>query len=157
MSSAADVQALSDRLDIADVLYEYARCIEERDFAGAAAKFTKDCVADYGQRGTDQLHGPAAVEAWIGGALQHVTATSHHISNVTVRLEGTDRAQVVSYLMAWHQVPAPVTPTVYGRYVDTFARTPDGWRIAARKVVAHGVAGFEGSQVQFHMLTDRPT
>jgi 3-phenylpropionate/cinnamic acid dioxygenase small subunit len=154
MSPAPDLQTVTDRLDIADVLYRYARCIEERDFAGAAANFTADCFADYGKRATDQLNGSAAVEAWIGGALKHVVATSHHISNVTVRLTDSDHAEVVSYLHAWHQVPAPITPVVYGRYVDSFERTTDGWRIARRKVIAHGLTGFEHSDAQFHMLAD---
>ncbi|WP_425558305.1 nuclear transport factor 2 family protein [Cryptosporangium japonicum] len=54
-----------------------------------------------------------------------------------------DHAETTSYLHAWHGVAgADVDPVVLARYVDRLERTPTGWRIAHRRMFAHGLIGF---------------
>jgi 3-phenylpropionate/cinnamic acid dioxygenase small subunit len=137
------VRELTDRAAITDVLFTYARLVDERDFAAVAGVFTDDCLAEYGVRETEILHSAAEVVAWLTGQLPEGTATSHHISNVQISLPGPDQAEATSYVHAWHRLPgAPVDPVILARYVDRFERTAGGWRIAHRRMLAHGLVGF---------------
>jgi 3-phenylpropionate/cinnamic acid dioxygenase small subunit len=137
------VRELTDRATITDALHTYARLVDERDFAGAAGVFADDCVAEYGVREHDILHSSAAVADWLARQLRDGTPTSHHISNVHVSFTDADHAETTSYVYAWHGTPGvAVGPVVLARYVDSFERTPTGWRIAHRRMLAHGLVGF---------------
>ena len=137
------VRELTDRAAITEVLHTYARLVDERDFAAVAWLFTDDCLAEYGVRETDTLHSSAAVADWLTRQLLDGTATSHHISNVQISLPDADHAETTSYVYAWHRPPgAAVDPVILARYVDSFERTPTGWRIAHRRMFAHGLVGF---------------
>ncbi|GAA0588728.1 hypothetical protein GCM10010172_87090 [Paractinoplanes ferrugineus] len=139
----ATVRELTDRAAITEVLYAYARLVDERDFVAAAAVFTDDCRAEYGLRDGDTLHSAAAVADWLARQLDDGTVTSHHLSNVEIGFSDTDHATTTSYVHAWHRTPgAPVDPMVFARYVDRLERTPAGWRIAHRQMFAHGLVGF---------------
>ncbi|EXG80460.1 nuclear transport factor 2 family protein [Cryptosporangium arvum] len=137
------IRELIDRFAVTDVLSTYARLVDERDFAAVGALFTDDCVAEYGVRESDVLRSSAAVTDWLATQLADGTATSHHLSNVTVAFPDADHAETTSYVHAWHGVAgADVDPVVLARYVDRFERTPTGWRIAHRRMFAHGLIGF---------------
>jgi 3-phenylpropionate/cinnamic acid dioxygenase small subunit len=137
------VRELTDRAAITEVLHTYARLVDERDFTAAASVFTDDCLAEYGVRDTDTLHSSAAVGDWLTRQLADGTKTSHHISNVQISFPDPDHAETTSYVHAWHGAPgAAVDPVVLARYVDSFERTPTGWRIAHRRMYAHGLIGF---------------
>ncbi|NUS43996.1 MAG: nuclear transport factor 2 family protein [Mycobacteriaceae bacterium] len=136
------VRELTDRAAITDVLHIYARSVDERDFTAAGAVFTTDCLAEYGINDTEILRSSAAVVEWLTRQVGQ-SETSHHISNVQIQFSDTDHADATSYVYAWHNIPgAPVEPVVMARYVDTFARTSGGWRIAHRRMLAHGLVGF---------------
>ena len=137
------VRELIDRAAITEVLHTYARLVDERDFTAAAGVFTDDCVAEYGVRETEILHSSAAVADWLTRQLLDGAATSHHISNVQISFPDADHAETTSYLYAWHQSPGTaVDPVILARYVDSFKRTPVGWRIVYRRMFAHGLVGF---------------
>lgn len=137
------VREITDRVAITAVLNTYARLVDEREFAAVAGVFTDDCLAEYGLREDDTLRSAAAVADWLTRQLSDGTATSHHISNVLVTFTDADHAETTSYVHAWHGMPgAPVDPVILARYVDSFARTPTGWRIAHRRMFAHGLIGF---------------
>jgi 3-phenylpropionate/cinnamic acid dioxygenase small subunit len=137
------VRELTDRAAITEVLHSYARLVDERNFAAAAGVFTDNCLAEYGVRETEILHSSAAVADWLTDQLLDGTATSHHISNVQISFPDADHAETTSYLYAWHRPQgAAVDPVILARYVDSFERTPTGWRIAHRRMFAHGLVGF---------------
>jgi 3-phenylpropionate/cinnamic acid dioxygenase small subunit len=137
------IRELTDRAAITEVLHTYARLVDERDLNGVAAVFTDDCLAEYGVRETDTLRSSAAVADWLTRQLADGTATSHHISNVQISFPEADHAETTSYVYAWHGAPGTAAdPTVLARYVDSFERTPTGWRIAHRRMFAHGMVGF---------------
>lgn len=51
--------------------------------------------------------------------------------------------KTTAYLYAWHRPPGVAAdPIIVARYVDSFERTPTGWRIAHRRMFAHGLVGF---------------
>jgi 3-phenylpropionate/cinnamic acid dioxygenase small subunit len=142
-SDAAAVRELTDRAAVTEVLHTYARLVDEREFAAAAGVFTDECLAEYGVRETDTLHSSAAVADWLARQLLDGTATSHHVSNVQISFPDADHAETTSYVYAWHGAPGgAVDPVVLARYVDRFERTPTGWRIAHRRMFAHGLVGF---------------
>lgn len=136
------IRELTDRAAVTEVLHSYARLLDERDFTAVAGLFTDDCLAEYGVRETDTLRSSAAVADWLRRQVG-VTTTSHHISNVEISFCDADHAETTSYVYAWHGVPgAAVDPVLLARYVDDFERTPAGWRIAHRRMFAHGLVGF---------------
>lgn len=137
------VRELIDRAAITEVLHTYARLVDERDFAAVAGVFTDDCLAEYGVREAEILHSSAALADWLRRRLLDGTATSHHISNVQISFADADHAATTSYVYAWHRPPgAAADPVILARYVDSFERTPSGWRIAHRRMLAHGLVGF---------------
>jgi 3-phenylpropionate/cinnamic acid dioxygenase small subunit len=137
------VRELTDRAAITGVLYTYARLVDEREFPAMAEVFTDDCLAEYGVHEADTLRSSAAVTDWLTRRLSDGTVTSHHISNVQISFPEPDRAETTSYVHAWHGGSgAPVDPVVMARYVDSFERLPTGWRIAHRRMFAHGLVGF---------------
>lgn len=63
---------------------------------------------------------------------------SHHTTNTEVVDDRGDEVDVRSkYLRLGQHQPGPM-PVLIGQYLDTVARTPDGWRIARRAVLPHG-------------------
>ena len=143
------VRELTDRAAITELLHTYARLVDERDFAAVAGVFTDDCLAEYGVHEADTLHSSADVVDWLTHQLADGTPTSHHISNVQISFHSADQAETTSYVHAWHGAPgAPADPVVLARYVDTVKRTPTGWRIAHRRMFAHGLVGFPDGILQ---------
>jgi len=137
------VRQLIDRAAVTEVLYSYARLVDGRDFAAAAELFTDDCVAEYGIRETEIMRSSAAVADWLASQLRDGSASSHHISNVQVSFPDADHAEATCYVYAWHRMPgAAADPIVLARYVDRLERTPDGWRIAHRRLLGHGLIDF---------------
>ena len=139
------VRELVDRVAITEVLHDYARLVDERDFAAVGALFTDDCLAEYGVRDSDTLRSSAAVTDWLTRQLSDGTATSHHVSNVQISFADEDHAETTAYVYAWHGTPggsASIDPVVLARYVDSFERTRAGWRIAHRRMFAHGLIAF---------------
>jgi 3-phenylpropionate/cinnamic acid dioxygenase small subunit len=137
------IRELTDRAAVTEVLYSYARLVDERDFAAAAGVFTDDCLAEYGIHETEIMRSSAAVADWLTSQLRDGSATSHHISNVQVSFPDPDHAETTCYVYAWHRMPgAAADPIVLARYVDRFERTPSGWRIAHRRMLGHGLIDF---------------
>jgi hypothetical protein len=94
-------------------------------------------------------------------AMARFAGTSHHVSNIEVSFDGPDRAVSVTYLIAWHRSPDPAVAdfTMYGRYYDTFVRTSEGWRIAARRLRSAGTATIPASELaqeRFESIGRRP-
>lgn len=58
--------------------------------------------------------------------------TQHLLGNVVVDIDGDD-AHATCYLQAQHVLGGDVF-TVGGTYRDRISRTPDGWRIAERRL-----------------------
>ncbi len=136
------VRALEDRAEIAGLLIEYCANVDRLDARGVAQCFTENCVLDFGPGLGGAQHGRGVVEQILDSGLRHYAATSHHLSNVAITLDG-DQATGVSYVLAWHRM-ADGKPDawLFGQYHDRFVREPDRWRIAERRLLAAGEIGF---------------
>lgn len=129
---------LADKTAITALMAHYADRIDEHDPVGAAACFTEDGVGVYWQ----DCVGPAAIAERLTGILAHFHATSHHLSNVQIRLDG-DTATAQSYVYAFHRVKAAMDRPmhVWGRWVDALKKVDGHWKFAHREVVSVGSIG----------------
>jgi hypothetical protein len=126
-----DLQAISDRLEITDVLIRYGTALDTRDWELVATCFTVDAILDYDAFGrvtvgqfTDQAK----------GGLGLMPASQHTVTNIAIEVDG-DRATCRSYASAMHVRPPAEGNKTYllgGVYTDILERTPEGWKIANR-------------------------
>lgn len=132
----------ADRQAITDVLVEYCCALDVMDLPALAALFTDDCVVEYGPGEFLQCHGSAALAKSLA-RMWRWSRTSHHLSNVLIRFDGSDAALSRSYVHAWHERPDGSTATIFGQYRDRFVRREQLWRIAERRMLMNGCdAGF---------------
>lgn len=149
------VRELRDRQEIAGLVHAYCRHFDANEPEAVAALFAEEAVIDYGPEFPPIVGGPAVIEAAVApGLRERFAATSHHVSNVEIDLEG-DTARSVSYLYAWHRyVDGSPESELWGRYRHTFRRTGAGWRIASLRLEAAGARDFHRSTM--HPIGRRP-
>ncbi len=129
---------LADKTAIHALMEHYADRIDANDPAGAAACFAEDGIGVYWQ----DCVGPKAIAERLTAILAHFHATSHHLSNVLIRLDG-DTATAQSYVYAFHRVKAAMDKPmhVWGRWVDRLKKVDGQWKFAHREVVSVGSIG----------------
>ena len=102
----SSIDYLLDRLAIQDTLVRFSTAIDTGQHALLDQVFTPDATLDYGE-----YFGPGNLEnfrRWAEATMDHIAACQHLLSNFVIEIEGD-------------------TAT---------ARTPDGWRIGDRKMIA---------------------
>jgi 3-phenylpropionate/cinnamic acid dioxygenase small subunit len=121
----------ADRDEITDVLVRYATGIDTKDWPLFRTCFTPDVHADYGDIGV--WDGVDAITDYMAETHAGMPDTKHMLANVAISLAG-DKADVSTYVHAVLVVTREPETSVdaYGRYVDRFVRSPDGWRIRER-------------------------
>ena len=149
------LRQLEDRQAIEDLLFDYCDLVDRYECDAIAGLFTEGCVYDFGPAFGGERRGNTRLARGCARTLAEYKATSHHVSNIRVRFDGADAADVETALYAWHARHDPEAPDfeVWARYRDRFVRTPAGWRIATRRLVA---AGHRGDDVPFVPLERRP-
>lgn len=134
MSQSDAMEELIQTRAIEQLMVRYADRIDANDPEGAAACFAEDGIGRYWgvYRGRDEI------AKRLRGILEGFTATSHHLTNVSIRLNG-DRASAVSYVYAFHRLMENGEPLHYwGRWVDQLVRVDGEWLFADREVVGVG-------------------
>jgi len=132
-----ELRRLLDRRAIEDVVVEYARAVDARDWAALAGCFTDDCVVDYALSG--RATGPDEVVALCLTAVEPLDVTQHYVSNVVAAVDG-DTAESVCSLAAQH-VRDGRSFAFGGAYHDEWHRTAGGWRIRRRRLERRWTAG----------------
>lgn len=125
-----DLQTLSDRIEIDDLITSYTRAVDTLDWARFDTVFTADATIDYtasgGIRGTRD-----EVREWLAQTLPMFSHMQHYVCQKEVELDG-DTAQVRVYLMNPMVITqpdgSPWRMEVGGYYLHRLVRTPDGWR-----------------------------
>src|SRR3954452_2213354 len=121
---------LVDRAAISDVLIEFARCLDDRDWHGYLEAFTPEAFLElpFGR-----FEGRAAIAAHATKGLDGFAATHHVSANHAIEIAG-DRARARSSLIAAH-VPDAGAPGRHGDaggwYDSELVRTSEGWRLAS--------------------------
>ena len=125
---AAAMQALQDRLDVADAIYRYASAIDTQDHAGLRSVLADDLWAQYGN--AEPISGGADVADWIVDATKDMLWQHHLLSVYHTEIDG-DTAKALtyhtSYQLSKHD-PANVLVLV-ARYHQQLRRGPDGWQL----------------------------
>ena len=130
-----DLQQISDRIEIEELLVRYSRAIDSRDFDTLETLFTEDATFDAGGLGCPTS--AKAIREMIEGTLTGLDATQHLVGKSLIELDG-DEAEVRTYLISQHireSAPGPIKHYFLGgEYADRVVRTPEGWRIAYRRL-----------------------
>ena len=122
-----ELQAVSDKIEIQELLARYARGVDSKDWELWKSVFTADAFLDYSSAGV--ISGSRdQVASWFAQGLSAVPMTQHFISNVEIDLDG-DRAQVRAMFYNPMQLPG-MSDLSYcgGFYHHDMVRTPDGWK-----------------------------
>ena len=123
--AAKQLQWLLDRAALSDLLNEYARCVDDKDWEGFAALFTATGALEVaGVR----LDGDRLIAA--GEIIADYDRTHHVSTNHAIHITG-DRATAHARVIAIH-VRDGQAPSVHGdmggEYTCSMERTRDGWR-----------------------------
>ena len=153
MDERRTVWELEQRRLIGETLVAYCEHVDRNDPATLVAEvFTPDAAFELGP--DHAVVGRDDLAKMFAKTLCGFTATSHHLSNVRVELEGQDRARAAAAVYAWHQTLDGRRVEVWGRYHDQLHLTAQGWRIAVRRISAAGADGWWGAP--FELLERLP-
>lgn len=138
---AAQLQWLVDRAAVSDLLNDFARALDDRDWEGYAANYTEDGVLDIAP--TIRHEGREGMAEFVAASLGRYAATHHLSSNHRIDLDG-DIATTRSYLLAAHVFDAE-QPHRHadgaGWYRCRVRRTAEGWRFEHVALVVRYVSG----------------
>ena len=122
-----DLQSLSDKIEIRELLYRYSRGVDTPDWDLYASVFTADAMLDY-----TSVNGPCAqrdeVVNWISKSLADVPMLQHFITNIEIDLDG-DEATVRG--MFYNPIRPPGSDDLIycgGNYHHRVVRTAEGWK-----------------------------
>jgi hypothetical protein len=126
--------ALEDRLAITELLSLHGHLVDDGSLDRMEELFTEDIVYDVTAYGQPPLRGVEAIReaAWaLGGA----NPVAHHVTNVVVTTSaaGAVLARSKGLGILSDGTCGSVT------YDDTLVRTPEGWRIAHRRLTPRRV------------------
>ncbi len=136
------IQRLDDRMAIEQLLMEYGRAVDNRDFAAFAALFTDDGEwkgAQGAYRGPKQIQesmekiftAPAAAADIPKGKNFHL------LTNVIINLQG-DHATASSKFVFYKMNGAKPEAAVAGRYEDKLVRVGGAWKFKQRLALPPG-------------------
>lgn len=140
---------------ITDLFHAYAMHFDRNEPEAVAALFTDDALIDYGPD-VPPIRGRSQIVPRIGPGLNEIfAATSHHLSNITIRFDDDETAFAIAYVYAWHRYrDGSPDGELWGQYHNRFRRTADGWRIAELVLEVAGVSDFH--RANMHTLERQP-
>jgi hypothetical protein len=122
---------ISDRLEIQQLLVDYATAIDQRRFDDLDRIFTPDAYIDYrAMGGIDGVY--PSVKAWLSEVLPNFPAYYHLVGNFDIRLAGdsaTGRTMCFNPMKLGGDGQVLLCALWYD---DEFVRTADGWRMTRR-------------------------
>lgn len=126
-----DLQEISDRLEIIDVLTRYTRAIDSGEWDTLDTVFTPDAEIDYTESGGIAETYPQ-IKPWLAEMLPaFFRRWMHMLGQVDVEIRG-DEADVTAYfhnpMLMDDGNGGDKVVEVGGLYHHTMTRTPDGWR-----------------------------
>ena len=128
------LQEISDRLEIQQLITDYANAIDSRNFDALDRVFTSDAYIDYRALGGVDGRYPA-IKAWLAQVLPNFPRYTHLVGNIGIELEG-DSARARTACINPMEVPSPGGGSqvmwLALWYVDRFVRTREGWRMSER-------------------------
>lgn len=143
MDHATSLEGLLDKAEITEAIHAYCYHFDRAEAGEVLSLFTADAVVDYGPD-VPTMTGLAEISPMIErGLADFFAATSHHVSNITIRFDGPDAASSVCYLYAWHRYrDGRANSELWGQYHHDFRRTPEGWKMSRLLLCAAGTDKF---------------
>lgn len=137
-----DLQQISDRIELADVITRYTRAVDERQWDQLDAVFTADAQIDYTSTG-GIAGGREQIKTWLAETLPaFFTEWLHIVGQLDVRFDGPDAADVSAYFTNPMIMVDSKPVEVAGIYHHRMVRTADGWRserLVEQKVYGRGL------------------
>ncbi|MGI4747183.1 MAG: nuclear transport factor 2 family protein [Janthinobacterium lividum] len=125
-----NLQQISDRLEIQDLLVEYCHAIDRHEWDALDEVFTSDAIIDYTEM-VPFKGSVAETKAFLSESLKGLQATQHIVSTSKITIDG-DRAHGRTVCTNPMVLPGGHVMIVGLWYKDEFVRTDKGWRISAR-------------------------
>jgi uncharacterized protein (TIGR02246 family) len=139
--SSHQLQWLVDRAAISDLIVDFARSLDDQDWAGYAANYAEDGVLAVAPTITHT--GRDGLAEFVAGSLGRYAGTHHLSSNHAIDVDG-DTATARSYLVAAHVFDA-AEPHRHadgaGWYRYRLRRTAEGWRFTHVSLEIRYVSG----------------
>ncbi|HWV26531.1 MAG TPA: nuclear transport factor 2 family protein [Aeromicrobium sp.] len=137
-----DLQQISDRLQISDVVTGYTRAVDLREWDRLDDVFTADARIDYtstgGSAGTRD-----EIKAWLAQTLPlFFSDWLHLVGQLDVTFDGPDAADVSAYFTNPMTLTNGEPVEVAGIYHHRMVRTPVGWlseQLIEQKVWSRGL------------------
>src|SRR5882757_136241 len=93
-----DLQEISDRMEIREVITRYTRAIDTKDFDDLDNVFTAEAILDY-----SSVDGPvdtlAVARPWVIAGLSLFKVYQHTIGQVAITFDGADKAHATAYFI----------------------------------------------------------
>jgi ketosteroid isomerase-like protein len=126
------LQRFADKEEIQNVLLEYGRSLDARDFAAYSAFFASDgeWVGGFGS-----VKGPANIKAFMEknmGKAGNSTNNYHLLSNFVIKVTGDTATAWSRWAFVQPQQSGGATIAQAGRYDDTFVRENGVWKFKKR-------------------------
>lgn len=125
-----DLQQLSDRAEITDVITRYTRAIDTGDWDGLDTVFTSDARIDYTSAGGTKSAFPE-MKQWLADVLPGFPRRQHVIGQIDIDLSADTARATAYFLNPMVTATAHGTEGLYacgGYYHHQMVRTADGWR-----------------------------
>ncbi len=131
-----ELQELSDRAEIRELLYNYGRIPDMREFDLVDDVFSEDAelIAPYFSKPV--LKGREEIRREMIQGIDIFEDTMHAVHNNSVKING-DQADGLVNCIALHilmKEGKKMKADLGIRYADKYVRTSDGWRIARREL-----------------------
>ena len=140
------LQQISDRLEIEQLIVDYANAIDSRNFDALDQVFTQDAYIDYRAMGGIDGRYPE-VKAWLKPALDKFPSYSHLVGNIAIKVTGdTADARTLCFNPMVIDLGGGKNQVMFLGlwYVDKLIRTSEGWRMTERveeRCYDHNVPG----------------
>ncbi len=144
------LQEISDRLEIQQLLVDYASAIDGKNFDALDAVFTADARIDYSAMGGIVGQYPE-VKEWLKVALALFPNYQHMLGNMAIRIAGDSATgRIMCFNPMQMDLPDGNSQVMFLGlwYIDKYVRTPSGWRIVERaeeKCYMHNAPGIMGN------------
>ncbi|MGH3362731.1 MAG: nuclear transport factor 2 family protein [Nocardioides sp.] len=125
-----DLQELTDRQQIVDLITAYTRAVDTRSFDSLDHVFTDDAMLDYSPVGGPKGP-PSEVVPWIEQGLAGFDRYQHLIGQVSIELSGDTASATAYFTNPMVSVGPDGTEKLWevgGYYHHELVRTSDGWR-----------------------------
>ncbi len=127
------LQEISDRMEIQDLLYDYAEIIDQKNFDKLRDIFTEDAFIDYSVYG-GAVGGLEAIIDFLKEAMTIFPNTQHLNANMQIKVDGdTGSGKIMCFNPQEMDLGEGSQTYMLGLwYIDQYQRTEAGWRIKRR-------------------------